>query len=164
MLKDKTCMSIRQIFLCKLQNHNFSGYMRPVRRDLELMQNIGLERCLVCIARTHMPSVLLWDWWCTNTSLFRALTELLKQPGEAGGVDRGGHHPIGSNGISGRTMRTNNGESELQICFSFGGTCFVYSQGTHRNTERQVKYNECQTFKAGVKNSGICTLFSARKR
>ncbi|XP_039543421.1 protein shisa-8 isoform X2 [Pimephales promelas] len=45
----------------------------------------------------------------TEMTNSRALTELLKQPGEAGGVDRGGgHHPIGSNGISGRSMRTNN--------------------------------------------------------
>ncbi|KAG9279183.1 protein shisa-9-like isoform X1 [Astyanax mexicanus] len=45
----------------------------------------------------------------TDMSNSRTLTELLKQPGEMGGVDRGGgHHPIGSNGISGRSMRTNN--------------------------------------------------------
>nr|XP_021327099.1 protein shisa-9-like isoform X2 [Danio rerio] len=45
----------------------------------------------------------------TDMTNSRALTELLKQPGEDGGVDRGGgHHPIGSNGISGRSMRTNN--------------------------------------------------------
>ncbi|KAK2916021.1 hypothetical protein Q8A67_000395 [Cirrhinus molitorella] len=45
----------------------------------------------------------------TDMTNSRALTELLKQPGEPGGVDRGGgHHPIGSNGISGRSMRTNN--------------------------------------------------------
>ncbi|XP_065133942.2 protein shisa-9 isoform X2 [Paramisgurnus dabryanus] len=44
----------------------------------------------------------------TDMTSSRALTELLKQPGEAGGVDRGGHHPIGSNGISGRSMHTNN--------------------------------------------------------
>ncbi|XP_057203205.1 protein shisa-8 isoform X2 [Triplophysa rosa] len=44
----------------------------------------------------------------TDMTNSRALTELLKQPGEAGGMDRGGHHPIGSNGLSGRTMRTNN--------------------------------------------------------
>ncbi|XP_062386895.1 protein shisa-8 [Sardina pilchardus] len=44
----------------------------------------------------------------------RTLTELLKQPGEAGGVDRaGGHHPIGTNGISGRPLRTNNEHNHL---------------------------------------------------
>ncbi|XP_016124906.1 protein shisa-9 isoform X2 [Sinocyclocheilus grahami] len=45
----------------------------------------------------------------TDMTNSRALTELLKQPGEPRGVDRGGgHHHIGSNGISGRSMRTNN--------------------------------------------------------
>ncbi|XP_059413678.1 protein shisa-8-like isoform X2 [Carassius carassius] len=45
----------------------------------------------------------------TDMTNSRALTELLKQPGEPGGVERGGgHHPMGSNGISGRSMRTNN--------------------------------------------------------
>ncbi|XP_048102160.1 protein shisa-8 [Alosa alosa] len=44
----------------------------------------------------------------------RTLTELLKQPGEAGGVDRAvGHHPIGTNGISGRPLRTNNEHNHL---------------------------------------------------
>lgn len=81
-------------------------------------------------------------------SLFRALTELLKQPGEAGGVDRGGggHHPIGSNGISGRSMRTNNGESELQTY-----TVESQSQGLKDKIERQMKYNEHQTFNVGGK-------------
>ncbi|CAL8314632.1 unnamed protein product [Arctogadus glacialis] len=37
------------------------------------------------------------------------LTELLKQPGEGGGPDgHGGHHPIGTNGISARTLRSKN--------------------------------------------------------
>ncbi|XP_065133941.2 protein shisa-9 isoform X1 [Paramisgurnus dabryanus] len=49
----------------------------------------------------------------TDMTSSRALTELLKQPGEAGGVDRGGHHPIGSNGISGRSMHTNNEHNHL---------------------------------------------------
>ncbi|XP_051987721.1 protein shisa-9-like isoform X2 [Xyrauchen texanus] len=45
----------------------------------------------------------------TDMTNSRALTELLKQPSEVGGMDRGGgHHPIRSNGISGRSMRTNN--------------------------------------------------------
>ncbi|XP_062874958.1 protein shisa-8 [Trichomycterus rosablanca] len=49
----------------------------------------------------------------------RTLTDLLKQPAEpgGGGVARGaGHHPIGSNGISGRTMRTSNEENQLNNC------------------------------------------------
>ncbi|XP_058627017.1 protein shisa-8 [Onychostoma macrolepis] len=50
----------------------------------------------------------------TDMTNSRALTELLKQPGEPGGVDRGGgHHLIGSNGISGRSMRTNNEHNHL---------------------------------------------------
>ncbi|KAJ7992580.1 hypothetical protein DPEC_G00280170 [Dallia pectoralis] len=44
----------------------------------------------------------------------RTLTELLKQPGEVGGVDgTGGHHPIGTNGISGRAPRSNNEHNHL---------------------------------------------------
>nr|XP_043906884.1 protein shisa-8-like [Solea senegalensis] len=40
----------------------------------------------------------------------RTLTELLKQPGEAGAVDGTGvHHPLGTNGISARVIRSNNG-------------------------------------------------------
>uniref|UniRef100_A0AAV2KN46 Uncharacterized protein n=1 Tax=Knipowitschia caucasica TaxID=637954 RepID=A0AAV2KN46_KNICA len=40
----------------------------------------------------------------------RTLTELLKQPGEAGALDGGGvHHPIGTNGISARALRSNTG-------------------------------------------------------
>lgn len=45
----------------------------------------------------------------------RTLTELLKQPGEAGVVDGTGiHHPIaiGTNGISARALRSNNGQSD----------------------------------------------------
>ncbi|XP_056609829.1 protein shisa-9 isoform X1 [Triplophysa dalaica] len=49
----------------------------------------------------------------TDMTNSRALTELLKQPGETGGMDRGGHHPIGSNGLSGRTMRTNNEHNHM---------------------------------------------------
>lgn len=41
----------------------------------------------------------------------RTLTELMKQPGEAGLVDGTGvHHPIGTNGISARSLRSNNGQ------------------------------------------------------
>lgn len=41
----------------------------------------------------------------------RTLTELLKQPAEPGAVDGTGvHHPIGTNGISARTLRSNNGQ------------------------------------------------------
>ncbi|XP_051987720.1 protein shisa-9-like isoform X1 [Xyrauchen texanus] len=50
----------------------------------------------------------------TDMTNSRALTELLKQPSEVGGMDRGGgHHPIRSNGISGRSMRTNNEHNHL---------------------------------------------------
>lgn len=49
----------------------------------------------------------------------RTLTELLKQPGEAGAVDGTGvHHPIGTNGISARALRSNNGQSSLHYCMS----------------------------------------------
>ncbi|XP_075993782.1 protein shisa-8-like, partial [Genypterus blacodes] len=45
----------------------------------------------------------------TEMTNSRALTELLKQPGEGGMVDGAGvHHPIGTNGISARTLRSNN--------------------------------------------------------
>ena len=53
----------------------------------------------------------------------RTLTELLKQPGEAGVVDGPGvHHPIGTNGISARALRSNNGQSfmsESDYLFEF---------------------------------------------
>lgn len=58
-----------------------------------------------------------------NVSLppFRTLTELLKQPGEAGAVDGAGiHHPIGTNGISARTMRTNNGRVGVFVFCIYG--------------------------------------------
>ncbi|XP_061556584.1 protein shisa-8 isoform X2 [Phycodurus eques] len=45
----------------------------------------------------------------TDMTNSRTLTELLKQPGEAGVVDGTGiHHPIGTNGISARALRSNN--------------------------------------------------------
>ncbi|XP_032392388.1 protein shisa-9 isoform X2 [Etheostoma spectabile] len=44
----------------------------------------------------------------------RTLTELMKQPGEAGMVDGTGvHHPIGTNGISARSLRSNNDHNHL---------------------------------------------------
>ncbi|XP_024920469.1 protein shisa-8 [Cynoglossus semilaevis] len=44
----------------------------------------------------------------------RTLTELLKQPAEPGAVDGTGvHHPIGTNGISARTLRSNNDHNHL---------------------------------------------------
>ncbi|KAM4635630.1 protein shisa-8 [Polymixia lowei] len=50
----------------------------------------------------------------TDMTNSRTLTELLKQPGEAGGVDgTGGHHPIGTNGISARALRSNNDHNHL---------------------------------------------------
>lgn len=60
-------------------------------------------------------------WFFLNTRVYisaflsssRTLTELLKQPGEAGMVDGTGvHHPIGmgTNGISARALRSNNGQ------------------------------------------------------
>ncbi|XP_030649201.1 protein shisa-8 [Chanos chanos] len=49
----------------------------------------------------------------TDMTNSRTLTELLKQPGEAGGRDRGGHHPVGANGISGRSARTNSDHNQL---------------------------------------------------
>nr|XP_040046804.1 protein shisa-8 isoform X4 [Gasterosteus aculeatus aculeatus] len=45
----------------------------------------------------------------TDMTNSRTLTELMKQPGEAGLVDGTGvHHPIGTNGISARSLRSNN--------------------------------------------------------
>nr|XP_015800928.2 protein shisa-8 [Nothobranchius furzeri] len=46
----------------------------------------------------------------TDMTNSRTLTELLKQPGEAGVMDGAGvHHPIGTNGIATRTLRSNMG-------------------------------------------------------
>ncbi|GLD60523.1 protein shisa-9-like protein, partial [Lates japonicus] len=50
----------------------------------------------------------------TDMTNSRTLTELLKQPGEAGAVDGTGvHHPIGTNGISARALRSNNDHNHL---------------------------------------------------
>ncbi|XP_061556583.1 protein shisa-8 isoform X1 [Phycodurus eques] len=50
----------------------------------------------------------------TDMTNSRTLTELLKQPGEAGVVDGTGiHHPIGTNGISARALRSNNDHNHL---------------------------------------------------
>ncbi|XP_077475789.1 protein shisa-8 [Stigmatopora argus] len=50
----------------------------------------------------------------TDMTNSRTLTELLKQPGEAGVVDGIGiHHPIGTNGISARALRSNNDHNHL---------------------------------------------------
>lgn len=50
----------------------------------------------------------------TDMTNSRTLTELLKQPGEAGVLDGGGvHHPIGTNGISARALRSNNEHNHL---------------------------------------------------
>lgn len=50
----------------------------------------------------------------------RTLTELLKQPGEGGAVDGTGvHHPIGTNGISARALRSNNGKFCFLACMSY---------------------------------------------
>uniref|UniRef100_UPI0037E70BD8 protein shisa-8 n=1 Tax=Semicossyphus pulcher TaxID=241346 RepID=UPI0037E70BD8 len=50
----------------------------------------------------------------TDMTNSRTLTELLKQPGEAGMVDGTGvHHPIGTNGISARALRSNNDHNHL---------------------------------------------------
>ncbi|XP_047184318.1 protein shisa-8 [Scophthalmus maximus] len=50
----------------------------------------------------------------TDMTNSRTLTELMKQPGEAGVVDGPGvHHPIGTNGISARALRSNNEHNHL---------------------------------------------------
>ncbi|XP_034083172.1 protein shisa-8 isoform X2 [Gymnodraco acuticeps] len=52
----------------------------------------------------------------TDMTNSRTLTELMKQPGEAGMgmVDGAGiHHPIGTNGISARALRSNNDHNHL---------------------------------------------------
>uniref|UniRef100_A0AAQ4NVR2 Shisa N-terminal domain-containing protein n=1 Tax=Gasterosteus aculeatus aculeatus TaxID=481459 RepID=A0AAQ4NVR2_GASAC len=61
------------------------------------------------------PAYLGWSQPCVrpfeNTW---TLTELMKQPGEAGLVDGTGvHHPIGTNGISARSLRSNNDHNHL---------------------------------------------------
>ncbi|XP_061905888.1 protein shisa-8 [Entelurus aequoreus] len=50
----------------------------------------------------------------TDMTNSRTLTELLKQPGEAGIMDGTGiHHPVGTNGISARALRSNNDHNHL---------------------------------------------------
>lgn len=56
----------------------------------------------------------------TDMTNSRTLTELLKQPGEGGAVDGTGvHHPIGTNGISARALRSNNGKFCFLACMSY---------------------------------------------
>ncbi|XP_035852635.1 protein shisa-9 isoform X1 [Sander lucioperca] len=82
----------------------------------------------------------------TDMTNSRTLTELMKQPGEAGMVDGTGvHHPIGTNGISARSLRSNNvphGASANYIC-----TELVNDTPPERQRERdggngvkQIKY------------------------
>lgn len=62
----------------------------------------------------------------------RTLTELLKQPGEAGVVDgTGAHHPIGmgTNGISARALRSNNGQSSMNPPYICAGKCHDHDGG-----------------------------------
>ncbi|KAM8844154.1 protein shisa-8 isoform 1-T1 [Spinachia spinachia] len=56
------------------------------------------------------PACLGWSQPCVRPFETNwTLTELMKQPGEAGLVDGTGvHHPIGTNGISARSLRSNN--------------------------------------------------------
>lgn len=65
----------------------------------------------------------------------RTLTELLKQPGEAGVVDGTGvHHPIGmgTNGISARVLRSNNGQFSTRLCL-------VICASLHANLPKHVQ-------------------------
>ncbi|XP_017576095.1 protein shisa-8 isoform X2 [Pygocentrus nattereri] len=67
----------------------------------------------------------------TDMSNSRTLTELLKQPGEVGGVDRGGGlHPIGSNGITGRQMRTNNDTAPRDYYKSYPMVDYTHHQSS----------------------------------
>ncbi|XP_026884946.1 protein shisa-8 [Electrophorus electricus] len=72
----------------------------------------------------------------------RMLTDLLKQPGEVGGMDRGGgHHPIGSNGISGRSMRTNNDQNHLSNAALPSLTPAMTLSHPHNNLSMAYKYS-----------------------
>lgn len=62
----------------------------------------------------------------------RTLTELLKQPGDAGLVDgSGAHHPIGmgTNGISARALRSNNGQFSMGPPYICVGKCRDHDGG-----------------------------------
>lgn len=69
---------------------------------------------------------------CVFLPATRTLTELLKQPGEAGMVDGTGvHHPIGTNGISARALRSNNGESSYtSVCVYLCGYAWAFTLPT----------------------------------
>ncbi|XP_042183453.1 protein shisa-8-like isoform X1 [Oncorhynchus tshawytscha] len=83
----------------------------------------------------------------TDMTNSRALTELLKQPGEVGGVDgTGGHHPIGTNGISGRSPRSNNDHNHLNnAALSPLGPAMALS---HPHNNLGLGFNKCASLKA----------------
>ncbi|TNN41684.1 hypothetical protein EYF80_048156 [Liparis tanakae] len=57
-----------------------------------------------------------------NSYVPMTLTELMKQPGDAGLVDASGvHHPIGTNGISARSLRSNNGQCSMCVSVHMQG-------------------------------------------
>ncbi|XP_064862602.1 protein shisa-9-like [Oncorhynchus nerka] len=83
----------------------------------------------------------------TDMTNSRALTELLKQPGEVGGVGgAGGHHPIGTNGISGRSLRSNNDHNHLNnAALSPLGPAMALS---HPHNNLGLGFNKCASLKA----------------
>nr|XP_046186493.1 protein shisa-9-like [Oncorhynchus gorbuscha] len=83
----------------------------------------------------------------TDMTNSRALTELLKQPGEVGGVGgAGAHHPIGTNGISGRSLRSNNDHNHLNnAALSPLGPAMALS---HPHNNLGLGFNKCASLKA----------------
>lgn len=83
----------------------------------------------------------------------RTLTELLKQPAEPGAVDGTGvHHPIGTNGISARTLRSNNGQylnsitRRPQVCDTFGRVVVLSLHPLGGSTEFKVHLHANKIF------------------
>ena len=85
----------------------------------------------------------------------RTLTELMKQPGEAGVVDGTGvHHPIGTNGISARSLRSNNGQSTMCVCVC---VCLSICVGLHVSTLSWCKMTSSRGFAVASQiNYSLC--------
>lgn len=104
-----------------LSHHNISNPLPPLSSNFHSFPMCGLAWMGVNAIWMHC---LHFSFSPDRHRVFffsscRTLTELLKQPGEAGAMDGTGvHHPIGTNGISARALRSNNGQSSLQYCMS----------------------------------------------
>ncbi|KAK1784806.1 hypothetical protein P4O66_003476 [Electrophorus voltai] len=120
----------------------------PVGPDLVIRHSDALLTYSTQLVNTRKGAqwdcsyVELFSWCLSKAADPEMLTDLLKQPGEVGGMDRGGgHHPIGSNGISGRSMRTNNDQNHLSNAALPSLTPAMTLSHPHNNLSMAYKYS-----------------------